>query len=186
MRRTVKIFALILFYFLACGKSCDNNESQDAQTEQRKVMIDTYRLRKTFDADTLSGSSLVGFMERAKQEFSDYNDYLDIVADTSKARPFRDQARKMITRLFLSGEAPANINKPFRLISVSGKEGFHPVNDSVYSGRLEINFISPQIPVYSDLLTRDSSTVAVFLVKHSKDFGKEKLRVWDVFLGKME
>jgi hypothetical protein len=186
MRNTVKIFALILLYFMACGKSCDNGEQFDASREQRKVTAETDSLRSAFGTDTLSASSLRAYMETAKQKFYDYNDYLDIVSDTSKAKPFRDKAQKMISSLFLLGTEPSKLTRPISLLNVNMKEPFLPINDSVYSGRLDFIFVAPGKPVYSDVITRDSGVIAVFLVRHDKNFGKEKFRVWDVFLGKTE
>jgi len=186
MRRTVKIFALILFYFLACGKSCDNEEKFDARQEQAKVKAETDSLRMVFGTDTLSASSLLAYMETAKQKFYDFNDYLHIVADTSAAGPFRDKARKMIRELFIAGAEPAKIISPFGLDSVGLKEAFQRINDSVYEGHLAFSYSVPQRSGNIVKPSRETGTIAVFLVKRDKNFGKGKLQVWNVLLGKME
>ncbi len=186
MRKTVKIFALILLYFLACGKSCDNEEKNDARREQVRISAETDSLRSAFGTDTLSASSLLAYMETAKQKFYDFNDYLNIVADTSAAGPFRDKAREMIRGLFIAGAEPAKIINPLGLESVSQKEAFQRINDSVYEGHLVFSFRTPQRPGKIGDSSHETGTIAIFLVKRDKNFGKGKLRVWNVFLGKME
>ena len=186
MRRTVKIFALILLYFLACGKSCDNEEKFDVRQEQAKVKAETDSLRMVFGTDTLSASSLLAYMETAKQKFYDFNDYLHIVADTSGARPFRDKAREMIRGLFIAGAEPTKMISPFGLDSVGLKEAFQRINDSVYEGHLVFSFRTLQRPDKIVNSSHETCTITVFLVKRDKNFGKGKLRVWNVFLGKME
>jgi hypothetical protein len=186
MRRTVKISALIMFYFLACGKSCDNQEKSDAYHEQIKIRAETDSLRSAFGTDTLSSSSLLAFMETAKQKFYDFNDYLHIAADTSVAEPFRDKAWEMIHNLFITGAEPTKIINPFGLDSVGLKEAFQKVNDSVYQGRLAYSFRTHQRSDKNIIFSHETGTITVFLVKCNKNFGKEKFRVWNVFLGKIE
>ena len=186
MRRTVKIFALILLYFLACGKSCDNDEKNDARREQVRIGAETDSLRSAFGTDTISASSLLAYMETAKQKFYDFNDYLHIVADTSAAAPFRDKAREMIRGLFIAGAEPTKIISPFGLESVGLKEDFQRINDSVYEGQLVFSFRMLQRLDKIVNSSHETGTIAVFLVKCDKNFGKGKLRVWNVFLGKME
>ena len=186
MRRTVKIFALILLYFLCCGKSCDNEEKFDARQEQAKVKAETDSLRMVFGTDTLSASSLLAYMETAKQKFYDFNDYLHIIADTSAAEPFRDKARKMIRDLFIAGAEPTKVISPFGLDSVGIKEAFQRINDSVYEGHLTYSFRTLQRSGKTIISPNETGTITVFLVKRGKNFGKEKFRVWNVLLGKME
>jgi hypothetical protein len=186
MKRALKIFGLIAIYFLACGKSCDNDEQFADRKEKEKVEAETKKLITEFKTDSLSGSMIKAFEETAVQRFYDYNDYVTIASDTTKALQFRNEARKMISALFVPGTEPAKITRPYSLFHVSVNKELKPLNDSVYSGRLEFTFVSQRKPLYSDVLIRDSAVIDIFLVKHSKEFGKEKLRVWDVFLGKME
>ncbi len=186
MRKTVKIFILILIYFLACGKSCDNGEKNDARNEQEKVTAVTDSLRSAFGTDNLSASSLLAYMETAKQKFYDYNDYLKIVDDTSAAEPFRNKAREMIRGLFIPGGEPSKMISPFDLESVNIKEVFQRINDTVYGGHLDFTYKTPQRPGKIVNSSHETDVIAVYLVKREKNFGKVKLRVWNVFLGKME
>ena len=185
MRRTVKIFALILIYFLTCGKSCDNEEKNDDRREQVRVKAETDSIRSVFGTDTLSVLSLVTYLETAKQKFYDFNDYLQIIADTSAADPFRNKAREMIRTLFIPGGEPVRIIRPFGLESVNTKEDFRRINDSVYEGSLVFSF-TPQQPGKTVSTVREKGTIKVFLLKIDKNFGREKLRVWNVLLGKIE
>ena len=177
---------MILLYFLCCGKSCDNEEKFDARQEQAKVKAETDSLRMVFGTDTLSASSLLAYMETAKQKFYDFNDYLHIIADTSAAEPFRDKARKMIRDLFIAGAEPTKVISPFGLDSVGIKEAFQRINDSVYEGHLTYSFRTLQRSGKTIISPNETGTITVFLVKRGKNFGKEKFRVWNVFLGKME
>jgi hypothetical protein len=186
MKRALKIFGLIAIYFLACGKSCDNDEQFTARKEKEKVEAETKKLITEFKTDSLSAAMIKAFEETAVQRFYDYNDYVTIVSDTTKALQFRNEARKMISALFLPGTEPAKITRPYALFKVNVKKELQLLNDSVYSGRLAFTFVSRVKHLHSDDLIRDSAEIDVFLVKRSKEFGKEKLRVWDVFLGKME
>lgn len=175
-----------MLYFLCCGKSCDNEEKFDARQEQAKVKAETDSLRMVFGTDTLSASSLLAYMETAKQKFYDFNDYLHIIADTSAAEPFRDKARKMIRDLFIAGAEPTKVISPFGLDSVGIKEAFQRINDSVYEGHLTYSFRTLQRSGKTIISPNETGTITVFLVKRGKNFGKEKFRVWNVFLGKME
>jgi hypothetical protein len=186
MKRAIKIFGLIAIYFLACGKSCDSDEQFTDRKERENVEAETKKLTTEFRSDSLSVAMIKAFEATAVQRFYDYNDYVNIASDTTKALQFRNEARKIISALFLPGTEPVKIKRPYSLFYVNVKEGLKPLNDSVYSGRLEFTFVSERMPVYSDQLIRDSAVIDVFLVKHSKEFGKEKLRVWDVFLGKIK
>jgi hypothetical protein len=186
MKRSLKIFALILIYFLACGKSCDNEEKNDTRREQVRVIAETDSLRSAFGTDTLSAASLLAYVETAKQKFYDYNDYLRIVADTTAAAPFRDKARNMILSLFIAGTEPAKMTTPYGLESVETKEAFQRINDSVYSGSLSFSFETLKHRGKNTGFSPEKCTVTVFLVKHDKNFGKGKLMLWDVFLGKIE
>ncbi|MGA2822010.1 MAG: hypothetical protein ABSE72_00615 [Bacteroidales bacterium] len=186
MRRTVKIFALILLYFLACGKSCDNDEQSNVQREQEKITAETDSLQLAFGADTLSSSSLLAYLETAKQKFYDFNDYLRIVTDTSIAGPFRDKTREMIRNLFITGAEPAKNINPFRLDSVGIKETFHRINDSVYEGSLDFTYRSLRRSDKFINSSQETETITIYLIKRDKNFGKKKLWVWNVFLGKIE
>jgi hypothetical protein len=186
MRRTLKIFALILLYFLTCGKSCDNEEKFDVRQEQAKIKAETDSLRSVFGNDNLLASSLLVYMETAKQKFYDFNDYLQIIADTTVAEPFREKAREMIRGLFITGEEPKTIFNPIGLDSVGTKEAFRRMNDSVFEGCLVFSLRTIQQPGEITSTSHKTGTVTVLLVKRDKNFGEGKLRVWSVFLGKME
>lgn len=186
MRSTLKIFALILLYFLACGKSCDNSEQNDAQREQRRITAETDSLRSVFGTDTLSASSLQAYMETAKQRFYDFNDYLYIVNDSSAAELFRNKAQEMIRSLFIVSMEPIKTFTPMTLDSVYRKEAFQRINDSVYKGRLVFKFTKHYQGDKIPKTFHETGIIEVFLVKGDKNFGKRRLRTWDVFLGKTE
>ena len=186
MRRTVNIFALILVYFLACGKSCDNEEQYDSRYEQRRVIAETDSLRSVFGTDSLSVTTLQAYMETAKQNVYDLNDYLKIANDTSAAIPFRSKAREIIRSYFLPGEEPVKLSKPFSLDSVYELEAFQRINDSVFGGRLTCSFKNVKVADQGLDSSSGNMIIEIYLVKSNKNFGKGKLRVWNVYLGKTE
>jgi len=186
MRRTVKIFALILLYFLACGKSCDNGEQFDARREQHRITALSDSLRMVFASDTLSANSLTAYMESAKQKFLDYVDYMKIVNDSAAAEPFRSKAEEMIRSLFLPGEEPGKENQPVNVDSVYRNEAFQRINDSVYGGSLSYSFKNLQFADKGVKKSSGKGMIEVYLLKSDKNFGKGKFRVWNVYLGKTE
>ncbi len=59
MSRKVRIFALILLYFLTCGKSCNDREQFDAFHEQQRAKEKSDSLVASFKTDTLSATALL-------------------------------------------------------------------------------------------------------------------------------
>jgi hypothetical protein len=186
MRRTLKIFALILLYFLACGKSCDNEEQNDTRREQRRITAESDSLRSVFTSDTLSAVSLRAYMESAKQKLLDYSDYLKIVNDTASAEQFRNKAREMISSLFLPGKETGKENVLVSPDSVYTNEVFHRINDSVYRGTLAYSFKNLHQAEKVGNKSAGKGIIEVHLIKGDKNFGKGKFRVWNVYLGKTE
>lgn len=185
MRNTVKIFALILVYFLACGKSCDNAEQNDSRREQRRITAESDSLRIVFGTDSLSNTSLQAYMESARQKVYDLYDYLKIANDTTAAGPFRSKAKEMIRDFFLPG-VKVNMSNPALLDSVYQLQAFQRINDSVFGGRLACTFVHAGTETKIQKSSSDNKIMEVFLVKSNKNFGKGKLRVWNVYLGKTE
>ncbi|MEI6456164.1 MAG: hypothetical protein WCO93_07735 [bacterium] len=211
MRRFIKISVLILVYFLTCSKSCDNEEQFTAERNKNRVKAEQDSLRSVFETDTLPTASLFAFQEAAKQKFSDFRDYLNILADTTLAGPFRSQAGEMIQDLFISGE----VSLLFRPVTQQGKRevkiyqmdnpgreilalirGFTAdsvwtecplswINDSTCTGRL--GFTS-QFALKEDKQPPSirNGMLDILLIKRNKAFGNDTLKVWAVYLGNMQ
>ncbi|MFZ4522972.1 MAG: hypothetical protein ACOYNC_14780 [Bacteroidales bacterium] len=186
MRRTIKISALILLYFLACGKSCDNQERYQAEKERKSIKTATDSLHAEFGSDTLSVSALHAYEESAKMKFSDFLDYLRILHDTTAAEPFRVKAREMIGKIFIGGIGePAGystvnpgsviVTEPARQVSPStckGKLGFTMTQQEHGKGAKSDPTIKPT-----------SGSIGFLIIKHDKKFGPDAVSVWEVFLG---
>jgi hypothetical protein len=211
MRRFLKISVLILVYFLTCSKSCDNEEQFTAERNKNRVMAEKDSLRSAFETDTLSAASLVAFQEAAFQKFSDFRDYLNILADTTLAVPFRIQAGEMIRGLFVSGDVSLlfrpgaqqgrievkvnQLDKPGREIldlvrgfttdSVWTDRPLSRINDSACTGRLGFTtrFAGNKVIQSSSI---PDGMLDILLIKRNKAFGKDTLKVWAVYLGNMK
>jgi hypothetical protein len=213
MRKFFYISALVLLYLLVTAKSCDNQEKSDEARDRDRIKLTQDSIRATFESDTLSDAALRAFEGNAIMKLSDFSDYLDILQDTSKAKPFRDKAREMISRLFISEISLIRISKPNgpgrgeytvrrflqdagigtipfgRIISDSVRviQGFVRAGDSMYAGKLSYFYMcSPNNPSEGSGPSPAKGTVEFFLKQHEKTFGTDTLMIWDVFLGNME
>lgn len=184
MSRKIKISALILLYFLACAKSCDNQEQNTAARENARVKAVTDSLRAAFGADTLEPAALRSFEVSAKMKFSDYCDYLRILSDSNTAVPFREKAREMIGRLFLNGIAPDM--SMFEPDSVRVIEPLEYVSDSLYEGVISFWEKPGQLQNGKQGNDHSKGMMTIFLVKREKVFGNDTLNVWGVYLGEMK
>ncbi|MDP1623294.1 MAG: hypothetical protein Q8M08_13255 [Bacteroidales bacterium] len=212
MSRTIKIFTLIVLYFLACGKSCDNRERHEAYNEKTRVKTETDSLRSVFGTDTLSDADLRAYEQTAGMKLSDLFDYLRILTDTNAAGPFREKAREMIRALFISEDQVfllMDLDKKERYkISVkqllSGKDflsvfgtiiydsirveqELEKADDVIYTGKLSCLFIPEESKSANGRKQSPADLMVDFLLtKHIKIFGADTLMIWEVFLGKME
>jgi len=213
MRKVFQISVLLLLYLLITAKSCDNQEQADDNLDQTRIKLTQDSVRSTFEADTLSPTSLVAFEVMAKIKLSDFSDYLSIIYDTSVAGTFREKAREMIHMLFISENSLLLFTNPDNLtgkeVTVkqlldSGKKGSfkfgriikdsiritqttHRISDSAYIGKLSFSYIpGGQKSEESLEEVAANGTIGFLVIKHKKYFGKDALRIWDVFLGNPE
>ncbi|MCX6303646.1 MAG: hypothetical protein NT040_01635 [Bacteroidetes bacterium] len=192
MSRTIRTFALILLYFLACGKSCDNQEQSDAEMAQRQVRAESDSLRAAFGSDTLTASTLQAYEETAVLKFADYCDYLMILADSTAAEPFRAKAREATSGMFISESSMLRYPKPAGIarsacISARIDQPLQRACDSVYTGKLRyFSSFHEQQSEKNMKQDRFEGTACFLVLKHQKKFGPDTMKVWEVFLGDPE
>jgi len=213
MKRSLKALALILIYLLFSAKSCDDREQYDAVLEQERLTAIKDSISSTMGSDTLTFTTLRAFEVAAEQKFSDFSDYANILADTSFDPAFKEQAKNMITSLFISdrtllrltdkekkrrneltinewtrnGKIPSRVLCTFIPDSVRVLKSFNKVNDSIFSGKLGFSLMpSPRPGVNQRTYCPVGGEIDIFLAKQEKKFGTNTLKVWDVFLGDME
>jgi len=213
MRKIFHISALVLLYLLCTAKSCDNQEQADEVRDRNQIKLTRDSIMSTFGSDTLPVASLRAFEGMAVIKLSDFSDYLTILRDTSKAKPFRDKAREMIRGLFISENSIVRISDPdtsgtrevtIKQLLRDGDKGSEPFGkiiidsirtkqdlkrngDSIYVGKLSYSyFYNRHNPAIASNPSPVNGTIEFFLVHHQKIFGKETMMVWDVFLGNIE
>jgi len=213
MRRLLYIPTLILLYLLFTAKSCDNQERADDVSEQKQITLSQDSIRSNFESDTLSNASLRAFEGMGGMKLADLGDYLMILGDTAVAETFREKAREMIRGLFLSENSVVRLtgqeNPGIREVSVntllnpvkgnpviSGKiipdsvrvkQPLKWIGKAIYAGTLSFAYIP------EDKMNKNgpgpasvSGTVDFLVTRHEKNFGKDTLMIWDVFLGNKE
>jgi hypothetical protein len=211
MKRFLTISVLILIYFLNCSKSCSNMEDREQEQRDQRVAAVKDSIRSALQADSLTGASLKAYQTAGRQKFSDFCDYLAIIADTGLAGPFRDQAAEMTGTLFCSpkvelvfsattddpgkkitvdqlkqpGTKIRDLLRGFRTDSLRNGKPLARINDSTYAGSLSFLTAGPA-GVKNNRASASTGSIEILVLRKSKTIGKETLRVWDVFLGKME
>ncbi len=211
MKRFLTISTLILIYFLSCSKSCDNREQFEEEQANRRLEAEKDSIKSVFEKENLPDASLIAFREAAVLKFSDFRDYLKILADTTLAEAFRRQAGEMIRGLFISGKTELSFTressngremimaeqlvKPdpeilklareFRADSVVEENPLARVSDSVYSGTLSF-FARDDRRERKIIQPAARGAIEIRVIRRNKIFGKDTLNVWSVYLGKME
>ncbi|HNY03807.1 MAG TPA: hypothetical protein PKG48_14520 [Bacteroidales bacterium] len=210
MKGTLYIAALFLFWLLASGKSCDNEERVSSEIRQRAVSAETDSLRKIFGADTLSPEALSAFEESARLRLSDLFDYLHVLNDTVAPEPFRKKAAEMIGSLVISTnttlvlpdrqgpgthtltldrlmsrdlpETAMLMNREISGIRVA--RHLHRQNDTIYAGQLAFCLTPTGISEEtSEAVPTARGSMNYRLLKHNKIFGSDTLMIWEVQLG---
>ena len=208
MKRFAYIFIFSFLYITLCSKSCDQGERSEAAREQRGVESSIKNITVHFTADTLSHETLNGFEATAKTKVSDFFDYLNILSDQNTAPKFRSQVRKIISGLFISGDCTLAFDRfkgnkveicsitqlvdsasvfPVYLKGLSADSlwiiiEIQAVGDSTYSGK--IGFILQPVVMEKNMenIKIINGAIEYKVLRREKEFGGEKLKVWNVFL----
>jgi hypothetical protein len=209
MKRCSNILILILIYLVCSARTCTEESSTSGKKEEQLLEAAIDSIRNDTENRAPDYMQLRAFEETARQKLSDLADYLKIASDTSLDIAFRRQAADMAKRLFFSQNPvirnwsaaykSSDLKTLTDLLNQSLEKGFDswlipsqtvvskelaPVNDSVYSGRLNFrqnlffaNGRKPSADVPGVI------EIDIFVIKRLKVFGNEKLNIWNVYLG---
>lgn len=193
---------------ILCAPSC-NDEQEVKQREALAILETKKQIREEFESDYLSEAALYAYETKAKQKLSDFFDYLKIVTDTSLDQTLRIKAGEMIKSNFLTKNiaiqlGPGGLGEekeielslfiknglenevvlpPFTIDSVQVHELLHRTGNMTYAGKLIFaqHFINHTDP--STLINNENRTTDFYLMKETKTFGPDTLKVWNVRLG---
>ncbi len=212
MKRISYILFLILTLIVCSAKDCADGGNMRAVSEEERIIALKDNVKTVFEADSLGDEFRSAYEETARQKLIDFADYLKIISDTSLDINFRQQARAMASKLFISDEvdlhnwskiySKSGLNTLEQLLDTSLSQGMdcwaQPMqirvdkplswkNDSTFAGRLSFN--QKLIPLGS-MVTSDSIyrtlMIDIYTLKREKIFDKEQLRIWEVLLGDIE
>jgi hypothetical protein len=203
------IWILIVIYIVCSARTCNESEEGTAKEEEQYTTNLMRSVKDVFTSDSLSDHLLSAYEITAAERLNDFADYMKIISDTTLDLKFRQHAAEIVRDLFVPEEVNlTDWNKVYpgsglvdleHLLSYSLSEGiscwirpiqitilkpFTSLNDSTFTGCLSFNYNS--VPLNS----RDKSEIAsgklvidIYLIKMLSYFGKERLRVWEVYLG---
>jgi hypothetical protein len=210
MRKYLVISVSLLVFLLFSSKKCDSPEDENAAREEIAFKATLDSINKVFEADYLSEQSLRAFELKAKQKLTDLADYLQIYCDPSLNGSFRDHTREMILDLFLSDSihimlqvsdemkerdmtineflklfpVPAENSTGFIFDSVVLSESLHRVSEFIYAGSLEF---SRRYGVHAGTPSGSPGSVRknvdIIAAKIGKQFGRDTLQIWQIYLG---
>jgi hypothetical protein len=212
MKQISYICLLILIYLICSSDGCTEDASMREIREEKLIVAIKDTVKSVFETDTLSARFMRAYEETAQQKLIDFADYMKIVSDTSLDNSFRQQAADMVSKLFISDEVDIQGWSKFHYDSKPGTLGqllenaisqgmttwIQPYNievmtplsmenDSTISGTL--SFYQKRVP-FDDKFSADSINKPVvidfFVMRKVKLFGREQLRIWEVFLGDIE
>ena len=199
---------LIALYLLTTAKSCNDNEQWEQNREVAQAGAARDSIARVMEGDTLSAATLRAYEKMALNKLTDFGDYLKILRDPATAEPFKEQTRKMIRNMFVSGQAQFSISGNTRQKIVTLEQLLAPARadtqeifafsfdsarigkplefagKSAYSGTLRFFFSHPGYDQLSDSrpgLTQ--GTVGFSVAKRTKTFGNDSIVLWVVLLG---
>jgi len=205
------IWILLMIYIVCSARTCnENEEASEKQKEQYTINL-LNSVKQVFTSDSLSDHLLRAYEITATEKLNDFADFMKIISDTTLDVRIRQHAAELVMDLFISDEIELSgwskyypepgINLLDNLISYSLSKGvsfwnqptqvnfnkpFTSINDSTFTGDLSFNYKSLSLSGQdtSELVT-ERLVIDVYLMKKTKTFGKDRLPVWDVYLGDM-
>lgn len=184
MKRIFKILPLVLIYFIACAKSCNNNEERSLEMEKRQAAVAKDSISSLFETAQPDQATLRAFEVTAGLKLKDLSDYLSVQNDSNAEKAFREKAGKMAAAMFVVGKASPVFPKGTIFDSIMVARPLEKVSDTLYAGRLSLlarRDLKGDAKTNTPAASRRS--VDFFIVKQRKVFGGDTLRVWNVLLG---
>ena len=206
-RNTIPFLTIFFIFIAFVCFNCKPQKSKEQILHEKITQDSTAAIFQNFTSDSLSDSTIRAFESRAIQKISDLRDYISILSDTSLDKTFKQQARAMALKLFISKNCtlPSPLNSGDEIIKISD------LLDSLKSGsaenlRLSVNstdiseHAQKQEKTYQGIVIFDmrykggevrfrekTKVQCTFSIKKTKKaFGKETKLIWEVFLGNIE
>ena len=212
MKWTGYILILIMIYIVCTARTCNEDEETAAAREEKYIMNLRDSVKHVFMSDSLTEQMLTAYELTAAQRLNDFADYLRIISDTALDLRFRTHAADLVKELFVRDEIELSgwsmsypepgLNILNNLISYGLSEGasfwnqplqinfikpFTGINDSTFTSVLSFNYKSLSLSGQdTSKIVSGRMLIDVFLMKRIKTFGKDRLTVWDVYLGDMK
>jgi len=205
------IWILLMIYIVCSARTCnENEEASEKQKEQYTINL-LNSVKQVFTSDSLSDHLLKAYEITATEKLNDFADFMKIISDTTLDVRIRQHAAELVMDLFISDEIELSgwskyypepsINLLDNLISYSLSKGvsfwnqptqvnfnkpFTSINDSTFTGDLSFKYKSLSFSGQdTSEIVSGRMLIDIFLMKRSKTFGKDRLTVWDVYLGDM-
>jgi hypothetical protein len=205
------IWILIIIYLVCSARTCnESEETTEMQKEQYTVTL-MRSVKHVFTSDSLSDPLLRAYEITAMGKLTDFTDYMKIISDTTLDLKFRQHAADLVKGLFVTNEIElyncsgiypgSGLNTLELLLAHSLSEGipcridpfritvrnpFVSKNDSTFIGNLSfINKCGPISRKNTSEIVSVKLVFDIYLVKKLKSFGKDRIGVWEVYLGDM-
>jgi len=209
MRWTKYIWILIVIYIVCSARTCNENEEATENQKEQYTMNLMNSVRNVFTSDSLSDYFLRAYEMTAIEKLNDFADYMKIISDTTLDLRIRKHTAELARGLFLNDEIDLSgwskswpepgLNIPDNLISYSLSDGvsfynrpmeinlikpFTSINDSTFTGDLSFNYKSFSLSGQDTSgIVSGELVIDIYLVKKLRYFGKDQIKVWDVYLG---
>jgi len=209
MRNKLFILFLGIIYLLSSSRSCSDENSPGAR-EKARLNAARDSVIETFESEYLNDVELHAYELSAIQKLEDLAYYFRILNDTSADFIFREKAAEMVTSVFLSQHSKVNLKamelkntieistliqnalsnqyaySKFIIKDIHTLESLKRQSDTLYTGKLQFRLSqSLQDQAGKNAESVNQAVVDMHVVRVVKIFGKEKIRVWKVFLGEM-
>jgi len=187
MRKALPIWILALVYLVCSSRSCTDDGPAGGRDPESALKALQDSISNQFDLEHISDSNLRLFEESAIQKLSEWADFTRIASDTSMALVFRDKAREMTERLFISKEVALMAQRGESLPaswmpdSIMVSKRLIMTNDTLYTGSLNFSLNPAASPRVEN--RRFQKTITIYATRALKVFGKDTLRPWNIYLG---
>jgi hypothetical protein len=199
MKRSFQILTLGVLYLLLCSKSCSDREEFDAKREQEEIRQTKDSVIAVLGSDTIKVSALRAFEVEAVQKTADLIDFFNILSDTSLSPEFKDNAKMMINRMFVSGHPAIRYADEDRFgtsedlpkcsmvtDSVFFTRPLCRINDTLFNGRLVCNFVRSQKMRQSVKACPGNAGIEIIVGKRDKQFGSKTMKIWSVYFSEVD
>ena len=209
MKWIINVFLLALIWLICGAPSCSEGGSARERYEKKILLASSDSIKKAFDVEVPGYQLLEEYEANSVKKLIDFAEYLKIAADTSVDQSFRKQAAVMARKLFISTDPdfrkwnkayPENNDNTVEQFLTNSMKHASPTwlkpaqiivstplkkeNDSTFKGGLSFYLQSVD---YNNPENKGSNTgryeIDIYVIRNLKTFGKEQLRVWDVYLG---